>query len=423
MIAGSVFVIRADVLRKVGWGTSITEDWELTLRLYLRGYRVKFTPFLQAPCECPASFRQLATQRMRWAEGHTYIAKRYLSRALRSPRLSLRNKVEFAFLFLFYLQSAFFIIGTAAWLYSELVLRVPMPYLPEALGWALVFTNALSLILVNLTGLFLEGGTRRNWRGLLSAVLLTYLLVPYQAYAALKGLIESKEGGWHRTQKTGVVTEISQSIFSSRLPLRLGTRASNAAAIGIPRNGVPSTPPRLVAFGNGNLVKGDRLPERLGRESAGALTELVTSRFDPEMQIQRTALAGLAGVLSIAPSALAVLALVNPPHEWQGQFSNTTLATLLLTATGAFCYGSVALSHWRIDRAARPIGMNVLASVVVFTGAGLLMRLLGFINLETLGEAFPLVFMSYIGAVSGLVWPFIASYLASHLQGLAFRFD
>ena len=41
---------------------------------------------------------------------------------------------------------------------------------------------------MNLAGLFMERGIRRNWRGLLSFILLTYLLVPYQAYASLKGL-------------------------------------------------------------------------------------------------------------------------------------------------------------------------------------------------------------------------------------------
>lgn len=37
MIAGSVFMIKANVLRKYRWSTSLTEDWELTLRLYMDG--------------------------------------------------------------------------------------------------------------------------------------------------------------------------------------------------------------------------------------------------------------------------------------------------------------------------------------------------------------------------------------------------
>src|SRR5439155_16962280 len=72
MISGSVYMIRADVLRKLGWSTSITEDWELTIRLYLAGYKVLYTPYIQAPAECVSTVRRLIKQRMRWAEGHTY---------------------------------------------------------------------------------------------------------------------------------------------------------------------------------------------------------------------------------------------------------------------------------------------------------------------------------------------------------------
>ena len=36
---------------------------------------------------------------------------------------------------------------------------------------------------------------------------LSYLITPYQAYAALKGLLESEEGYWIRTLKTGHITD------------------------------------------------------------------------------------------------------------------------------------------------------------------------------------------------------------------------
>ncbi|MGH2621735.1 MAG: glycosyltransferase, partial [Anaerolineales bacterium] len=91
MISGSVFMIRADVLRKHKWGTSITEDWELTLRLYLDGYKVLYSPFIQAPAECVSDFKQLTRQRMRWAEGHTFNVKRYFLAVMRSPNLTLRE--------------------------------------------------------------------------------------------------------------------------------------------------------------------------------------------------------------------------------------------------------------------------------------------------------------------------------------------
>src|SRR5258708_29038980 len=47
-ISGSVYMIRKNVLEQIGWGTSITEDFELTLRLYEKGYKVIYTPYLQA---------------------------------------------------------------------------------------------------------------------------------------------------------------------------------------------------------------------------------------------------------------------------------------------------------------------------------------------------------------------------------------
>ncbi len=208
MISGSVFMIRADVLRKHRWGRSITEDWELTLRLYLDGYKVLYTPFIQAPAECVSNFRQLARQRMRWAEGHTYNVKRYFCQILRSPNLSVREKVEFLYYAPYYLQSIFFIIGTTSWFISEFVVRRHLPYWTALLGWCLVFSNLFSLVLMNLSGLFWERGVRRSWAGILSFLVLGNLLVPVQAYAALKGLLEEDEGGWHRTAKTGRITEI-----------------------------------------------------------------------------------------------------------------------------------------------------------------------------------------------------------------------
>ncbi len=224
MISGSVFMIRADLLRDVGWGTSITEDWELTIRLYLEGYRVLYSPFIQAPAECVSDFKQLARQRMRWAEGHTFNVKKYFLSILRSTKLTRREKLEFYYYVPYYLQSVFFIFGTAAWFTSEIFLRTRLPFWTATFGWSLVFTNTFALIFMNVAGLFLERGVRRNFAGLLSFVLLTFLLVPYQAYAALKGLLEPHEGGWHRTDKTGVITDVIDRLGLGKRMRRLAPK-------------------------------------------------------------------------------------------------------------------------------------------------------------------------------------------------------
>jgi len=233
MISGSVFMIRADVLRQHKWGTSITEDWELTLRLYLDGYKVLYTPFIQAPAECVSDFKQLTRQRMRWAEGHTFNVKRFFLPVMGSSKLSLREKLEFVYYAPYYLTSVLFMLGTAAWMISELFLRVQLPYWSEVFGWSLVFTNSAALILMNLAGLFQERGVRRSWAGLFSFALLTFLLVPYQAYAALKGLLEPHEGGWHRTQKSGVVTDVIKRMgLGLRMPKLLPKKKKSGFDLG-----------------------------------------------------------------------------------------------------------------------------------------------------------------------------------------------
>src|SRR6195256_2447973 len=111
MIAGTAYMIRAALLREVGWGTSITEDWELTLKLYARGYKVAYTPWAETPAECASTFTRLARQRMRWAEGHTHNVRKWFWPIMLSPVISPLEKLEFIFDTTYYLQAFLFVIG------------------------------------------------------------------------------------------------------------------------------------------------------------------------------------------------------------------------------------------------------------------------------------------------------------------------
>jgi len=206
MIAGSVFMVRADVLNRLGWSESLTEDWELTLRLHLEGYKVLYTPLIQAPGEIPSTFERLVKQRQRWAESHTYNVKRFFWKILRSPKLSAREKLEFIYYAPYYFQSIFLLVGTFCWAFAEAA-HVSVVGWSSSFGWLLLLANFLSLPLMSLTGLFLESRARKDYKGIFSQILLTYLVAPFQAYSAIKGLIEKREGRWIRTYKTGKITE------------------------------------------------------------------------------------------------------------------------------------------------------------------------------------------------------------------------
>jgi len=207
LIAGSVYMIRADILRKYGWGTSITEDFQLTLRLYADGYKVIYTPYVQSPSECVSTIKRLIRQRMRWAEGHTHNIKKMFWQILRSPHLQKREKLEFLYLSPYYLQAAFFLTGTLCWFISDAIFKTPLPFWTALWGWCLVLTNMFALPLMNGVGLFLEESPQKDYLGIFSFLLLCYILVPFQAYAAVKGLFEKEEGHWFRTPKTGLITD------------------------------------------------------------------------------------------------------------------------------------------------------------------------------------------------------------------------
>src|SRR5487761_962196 len=207
MVAGTAYMIRADLLREIGWGTSITEDWELTLKLYARGYKEAYTPWAETPAECVSTFSRLVRQRMRWAEVHNYNVLRYFLPILQSPFVSFLEKVEFLFDTTYYLQAALFVIGTLSWLVSEVFFRTHVPGWTATLGWALLFSNILALPLMNLGGLLLEEAPARDLQGVLGAVVLSFALVPFQGWAAIKGLLSKEEGPWFRTPKTGRITD------------------------------------------------------------------------------------------------------------------------------------------------------------------------------------------------------------------------
>jgi glycosyltransferase involved in cell wall biosynthesis len=207
MIAGTAYMIRAEILREVGWGTSLTEDWELTLKLYARGYKVAYTPWAETPAECVATFSRLARQRMRWAEGHTHNVRKWFWPIMLSPFVSPLEKLEFAYDASYYLQAALFVVGSVSWFLAEVVFQAHVPGWTAVLGWSLLFSNIFALPLMNLGGLVLEEAPARDLQGVLGALVLSFALVPFQGWAALKGLISRNEGPWFRTPKTGRITD------------------------------------------------------------------------------------------------------------------------------------------------------------------------------------------------------------------------
>ncbi len=341
MIAGTAYMIRADLLREVGWGHSLTEDWELTLRLHLRGYKVVYTPYAESPAECVGTFGRLARQRMRWAEGHTYNVRRRFVEVMRSSRISPLEKLEFVYYSAYYLQAAFFVVGTACWLLAEIVLKAHLPGWTSLLGWSLLLTNLLSLPVLNIAGLLLEGAPPKDFAGVVGAVATSFLLVPFQLYAAIKGLLEKDEGPWYRTPKTGRVTDQVHHLRRLKWLRRWLSRPAARGPAGVSH--FVGTPRRRPARRAGWLVAG-----ALALVLSGLAVQAMRG---PTVQAASTTLY-LHGLLSftlntsppggVVPSTF-LLAPVNASRTWATTSSTSASQTIFSTTSLTFQYWTTGI--------------------------------------------------------------------------------
>jgi len=93
---GANCAVRMSTLRALeGWNPeTVTEDTDLTLRVLLRGQRVRYDVTAVDYEEAVVSARRFWTQRYRWARGHQKCFRDYWRPILRSRHLTLAEKCE-----------------------------------------------------------------------------------------------------------------------------------------------------------------------------------------------------------------------------------------------------------------------------------------------------------------------------------------
>jgi cellulose synthase/poly-beta-1,6-N-acetylglucosamine synthase-like glycosyltransferase len=93
---GANCAVRTSTLRALGgWNPeTVTEDTDLTLRILLMGQRVRYDVSAIDFEEAVVSAHRFWKQRYRWARGHQKCLRDYWRPLMRSPHLSLLEKVE-----------------------------------------------------------------------------------------------------------------------------------------------------------------------------------------------------------------------------------------------------------------------------------------------------------------------------------------
>ncbi len=100
LLGGTGGAVRGRLVRFLGgWDTNmLAEDTNLTFRIYLAGYKVRYVNEAECYEEAVEDWRSYWHQRCRWAKGHMQCAFKHFWPLIRSRNLSLREKIDGGFL-------------------------------------------------------------------------------------------------------------------------------------------------------------------------------------------------------------------------------------------------------------------------------------------------------------------------------------
>jgi len=201
-LPGTNYVIRREALEKAGgWDEhALTEDAELTLRLYEAGYLVKFAPYAVTWEQEPETLRVWWRQRNRWVRGYNYLVRKFAFRIwhLRPRALAFEILYSLSIFYVFFLaviiSDLLFIFGAFGWV----LIPVPGPYREVWLLGFLLFVMELVLTL----SLEPEEDSVFNI-ALTVPMYLTYsqLWIPLVIQGFWQDFVTRKESRWAKTER------------------------------------------------------------------------------------------------------------------------------------------------------------------------------------------------------------------------------
>lgn len=203
-ISGTNFVVRKSVLMEIGgWQPdALTEDTDLTFRIYQKGYWVRFFSRAVSWEQEPESLKIWIRQRVRWARGNSYIISHYTRRLfktkIRTTTFELLNLffLYYFFIFAILFSDILFILS----LVKIVRIRVLGPYFEL---WILAF---FLFVLELLIALSLE---REDSPGSLLVIVLAYftytkLWIFVVLKSFLQEFVQNRERIWDKTERVDI---------------------------------------------------------------------------------------------------------------------------------------------------------------------------------------------------------------------------
>ena len=186
---GTVGGFRRSILENLGgWDESIlAEDTDLTFRIYLAGYKVRYVGDAECYEEAVDNWKSYRQQRYRWARGHMQCCFKHSLKVLKSNNLRLKEKIDGLLLLNVYFMPlmvlASFIIGVpliffeSSKLVAALWFSIPISFYSFVGNFAPFFEVGI--------GAYLDGRTRTQW--LIPLLVFTFL---YNIPICMKAFID-----------------------------------------------------------------------------------------------------------------------------------------------------------------------------------------------------------------------------------------
>ncbi|MBF4500567.1 glycosyltransferase family 2 protein [Savagea sp. SN6] len=204
-IPGTNFAIRRSVVEELGgWDVkALAEDTELTIRVYEKGYHIRFFPKAITWEQEPETLNVWWKQRTRWARGNQYVVLKFLSQIKTLKRKSIIFDLFYFFFtyFLFFfgviLSNSLFIIN----LFYDLNLSIGNVAL---VLWGLAFLLFIAEVMIALSIETTEMNTSNFFHVI--AMYFTYsqmwiILVIYSLYLEMKRVLFKQEVTWYKTER------------------------------------------------------------------------------------------------------------------------------------------------------------------------------------------------------------------------------
>jgi len=202
-LPGTNFVIRKKLLEGIGgWDEqALSEDAELSLRLYQHGQTIAFVPYAVTWEQEPETIKTWINQRTRWVRGNNYVLAKFFCSALTlKPKLvSVEILYNFALYYVFLsaiiLSDILFILG----LLQVISMLIPGPYREV---WLLAYVLFIVEILLALSRE--DEDTPAN---LFLSVIMYFTYCQLWLLVVIRALyfdlIKKEKRIWHKTERFG----------------------------------------------------------------------------------------------------------------------------------------------------------------------------------------------------------------------------